>query len=47
MIKTDVKIDTNQTMEIGECPIEVALSTLKKYRGRSQYNENYRSDFRR
>ena len=42
MIKVNIKIDTDQTVEIEECHIEVAQYG-QNYRGRSQYHHNYRS----
>ena len=47
MIKINIKVDPDQTAEIGECRKEVELSMGKNYRGRSQYDQKYRSDFRR
>ena len=47
MIKIGIKIDTSQTVEIGECHIEERAQYGQNYRRRSQCDQNYRSDFRR
>ena len=44
MNKVNIKID--QIVEIGECHLELEL-IMDRIRGRSQYDHNYRSDFRR
>ena len=40
-------IDIDQTVVIGECHIEVELSVDKILKGRSQYDQNFRGDYRK
>ena len=47
MIKIDIKIGTDETVVIGECHIEVELSMDKIFKGRLQYDQNYRGDYRK
>ena len=46
MIKIDTKVGIDQTVAIREYHIEVELS-MDKNRGMSQYDQNYRGDFRK
>ena len=47
MIKMDIKIDTDQAMEIVRMSYKGRAWYGQNYRGRLQYDQNYRSDLRR
>ena len=47
MIKIDIKIATDPTVEIGKCHIEVELSMHEIIEEGHRYDQKYRSDFRK